>query len=546
MRNLNKLSILQSLRWIAMILVLSGLLGVALAVPAPTSAAPTPSWLTFLGGSGDDQIEAMVLGKSGNLYVSGSSNASWGSPIRAYTKGSDGFVAKISPDGNLIWNTFLGGNGDDDMHHLAVDANDNLYVIGDSSANWGNPLHPYAAGSAEVPFAKLSPDGKLLWNTFFGSSGANGIVVDHAGNVLVVGVSGMSWGNPKHPYSNACHIFVAKFGTAGQLIWNTFSGGWLSPLVQVDSSDNIYVAADGAGEACGTPIVGYHDDMDTVVAKLDSNGNALWNTFIGGWGGDYFGGLDVDANGNAFVTGMSGYPWGTPISPFSDVYSGFLAQLNPNGGLMWSTFFGGTYWTSGSGIALDGDLLFLAGWTGDPHSNPGYPNQNGLALEFDLGGHELWRAVVGGGGHDSTTAIVNDHHGAFYLAGQSDAAWGTPQNAYTSKTDAFVVKFVYPTIPDTAPPKINLTKTGTDATGHKFVEMTARDTGSGIARIVAVQRDNGTMSVPKFVYGTTAPIIIRFTQIDVKKYMVVRVKVTDVAGNSAFYPPKKYPAMTVE
>lgn len=549
MKSIGRLSNLHWLRFIALVIVLGVLLGVSFGAPGQTIWAagnesalqnpdPTLKWSTFLGGSGDDVIESIALGKNGSIYVAGTSSASWGSPKRAYSKGNDVFVAKLNSSGKLIWNTFLGGNGDDHGHHLAVDPDDNVYAIGDSSANWGSPLHPFSVGGAEVPLAKVSPDGNLLWNTFFGNGGANGIVVDHGGNVLVVGGSGASWGNPKNPYSDACPIFVAKFGTAGQLIWNTFSGGFLDHMVQVDSSDNIYVANYGGyWSVCGTPIVGWHDDFDTIVSKLDSNGTALWNTFIGGGSGDYFGGFDVDANGNAFVTGMSGFPWGTPINPFSGVYSGFLVKLNPNGGLVWSTFFGGTYWTSGSGIALDGNRMFLAGWTGDPHGRPGFPNQNALALEFDLDGHEVWRALFGGAGMDSSRGIVTDHHGALYVAGQSDATWATPQNPYTNKTDGFVVKFVYPTTPDTVQPKINLTKTGTDAIGHKFIEMTAQDEGSGIAKIQVLRSDNANTVVPSFTSGSILPVKITSTKIDPAKKSVVSVRVTDMAGNVTIGDP---------
>ena len=50
---------------------------------------------------------------SGNVYVAGDSNATWGSPVRAYTAGLDAFAAKLTAAGALTWNTFLGGSGDD-------------------------------------------------------------------------------------------------------------------------------------------------------------------------------------------------------------------------------------------------------------------------------------------------------------------------------------------------------------------------------------------------------------------------------------------------
>src|SRR5205807_10430693 len=38
----------------------------------------------------------LAVDRSGNVYVTGQSNATWGSPVRAYTAGRDAFVAKLS------------------------------------------------------------------------------------------------------------------------------------------------------------------------------------------------------------------------------------------------------------------------------------------------------------------------------------------------------------------------------------------------------------------------------------------------------------------
>jgi hypothetical protein len=81
----------------------------------------------------------------GNVYVAGRSNAAWGSPVRAYTFGYDAFAAKLSSTGSLTWNTFLGGNGYDYGNSIAVDGSGNVYVAGESDASWGSPVRSYTA-----------------------------------------------------------------------------------------------------------------------------------------------------------------------------------------------------------------------------------------------------------------------------------------------------------------------------------------------------------------------------------------------------------------
>ena len=65
-------------------------------------------WLTFLGGYRWDEGRGIAVDADGNIYVTGSSYDSWGTPVRAHSRGHDCFVAKLSSDGILLWNTFLG------------------------------------------------------------------------------------------------------------------------------------------------------------------------------------------------------------------------------------------------------------------------------------------------------------------------------------------------------------------------------------------------------------------------------------------------------
>ena len=66
--------------------------------------------------------------------------------MRAYTAVDDAFVAKLNSSGALTWNTFLGGSGDDVGDDIAVDNSANIYVAGDSDATWGSPVRAYTAG----------------------------------------------------------------------------------------------------------------------------------------------------------------------------------------------------------------------------------------------------------------------------------------------------------------------------------------------------------------------------------------------------------------
>jgi hypothetical protein len=145
-------------------------------------------WNTFLGSSGsDDYGYAITLGSDGNLHLAGTSNFGWGDPRRAYSGSEDYFVAKLDSSGNLLWNTFLGGSGRDSGYAaLGVDGSGNIYTVGGNAANWGSPVRAYSYD--EDAFAvKQDGSGNLLWNTFLGGGGIDwgiGITVDSSGNFI--------------------------------------------------------------------------------------------------------------------------------------------------------------------------------------------------------------------------------------------------------------------------------------------------------------------------------------------------------------------------
>ena len=101
-----------------------------------------------------------------------------------------------------------GGNG------IAVDGSGNVYVTGYSDATWNGPaaavpLHAHSGGAYDIFVLKLNSSGAYQWHTFYGSASNDvgcGIAVDGSGNVYVTGESGATWTArqaraPLHAYS---------------------------------------------------------------------------------------------------------------------------------------------------------------------------------------------------------------------------------------------------------------------------------------------------------------------------------------------------------
>jgi len=155
---------------------------------------------------------------------------------------SDAFVAKISPTGSaLVYSTYLGGTKQDDGDAIAVDSAGNVHVGGTTaSRNFPtmNPLQPaYGGGQYDAFVAELNPEGSaLVYATYLGGNSFDvsvSIAVDSTGNVYVTGQT-FSGNFPTTPaaFQTKCNrgshcgnygdAFVARLNTSGSaLVYST-------------------------------------------------------------------------------------------------------------------------------------------------------------------------------------------------------------------------------------------------------------------------------------------------------------------------------------
>lgn len=85
----------------------------------PTLSISELAFSTYFGGRSDDSISVMKKDKDGNIYMGGETSSSDFPIKKAFQKeihgNRDAFLSKISPDGQLLWSTYLGG--DNEFNH---------------------------------------------------------------------------------------------------------------------------------------------------------------------------------------------------------------------------------------------------------------------------------------------------------------------------------------------------------------------------------------------------------------------------------------------
>lgn len=167
----------------------------------PLLIDPVLVYSTYYGGGSLDNGAAIALDKDGNIYVTGdtlSADFKTVNPVQGTITGTatDAFVLKLNPAGNqILYATYLGGNATETGTAIAVDANGNAYITGQTGPG-GFPgasqlTRVGAGGNVDTFVCKLNPAGSsILYTTLLGGNNAdfaNAIAVNAEGNVYVAG-----------------------------------------------------------------------------------------------------------------------------------------------------------------------------------------------------------------------------------------------------------------------------------------------------------------------------------------------------------------------
>jgi len=383
---------------------------------AKLGADGKPIWSRQLGGAADDQSgrgPAVAVGADDAVIVGGS--VSGPADLGGGTLDGDvddAFVAKLSPDGTLVWGKRWGDASGQLVECLAVDADRNVVVSGGFGGTLdfgGEPLA--SAGDEDLFIAKLDPDGNRVWSHRYGDAAVQrgkSVAIDRDGNVIVVGdfEGTIDFGGKTTPLTSesGVDIFLVKLDKDGSPIWArrfgqsnigmpTFPYQQRGTTVATDSTGGIvlsgwYHGILDLGSGFLLKTTGQEGEADVFVASFDEAGETVWGRTFGnefdlqvGWG------VAVDARDQVVVTGnVTGtVDFGEGIvhvgaDPDPTAVDGFVLKLEKLGKPIWEQRIGGPDWQVGYGVAIapTGSAVVIGRYHGDVTSlDPALPNAGG-------------------------------------------------------------------------------------------------------------------------------------------------------------------------
>jgi len=493
----------------------------ALAVVHPNDPRETLAiaFSTYVGGSNEDTIRDVAVDSQGNIYITGGTNSpDFPTTPGAYDRtlhtggnslGSAGphdvFVMKLSPSGQLIWSTYLGGPNYDRAYAIKVDNQGYVYITG--RAGEGFPVTPGAFrtifqgqfsslyGLQDGFVAKLTPDGSHL--VFASYTGGRDLAIDQHGDIYIATSSALSdfsgaylqaWFRnsfQKTSKGDRDGIVLKVKSNGSQVLWATYLGGsgldGGTPSIRVDSGGHAYYLCYTNSPDIPTTAGAYdrthNGGGDLYLAKLSPDGSSLvFGTYIGGSKEEFSEthGLALDDEGNAYVAATTTSPdFPTTPGAFQTTYGGpggrgtgagtnypgdaFVAKIAADGSqLLASTFLGGRLGEGAEGVAVDKQgNVYLGGTTYSDNfpvttgafktRNSGGADVFAVKLSADLR-HLLYATYVGGSSTDYGRTAAIDSGGNLYVAGHTQSQdWPTRsafQTFLQGNWDGVLAKFI--------------------------------------------------------------------------------------------------------
>ncbi len=407
----------------------------------------TREWGTYFHG------DNMVLDEVGNIWIASSVTMLSVDYINqiitpdahqsVFSGETDGFIAKLSPDGELLYASYFGGEGNDVIY--SIDAKDGKVYIAGTTTSESNIAtsgtyqeeylqnidpngNPYIDGNSGF-IVQLDYSGQVQWGSYF-----------QGNRTLSLGAVGVGNDNDVYIYGSTNSSNLATTGVFQEIIAPPF------------------VSSNGNLNAPNYP----------VLARFDDTGQLIWTTY---YGPDILAqntiSLDaadvaIDFSNNVYISGRSNDTasfYGTtdahqPSNAGETDF--FIAKFNPMGQRVWGTYYGGLLNEHNPKIAIPRDnILYISGTTqSDSHiSTPGSWQENFMAsfncsflAKFDLDGNRLWGTYIGNNNGQFISVDV-DVQGNVYVCGaiaddESIITEGSWQEIYAGgNRDSFFLKF---------------------------------------------------------------------------------------------------------
>lgn len=278
-------------------------------------------WVEGLLGLGDNTGHGLTVDADGNVYFVGTidGSATIGGVSISAISGRDAFVVKLDPEGNALWGVAMGGSQSNSAYEVDLHPEGGVVVSGQFRGVMTAGDFPLqSSGLTDTFVARIDGEGDVVWASKLGAQGDDynrGVAVAPDGSVYITGSfeQEILVGTDILASPNFSSVYIAKLDASGTPEWGRRVAGSsfdFGEAVAVDAEGNVYATgyvngaffvSTGTGDDESHQTAG---DDDGYLAVYSPEGELLSFETIGGTNRDRGQGVAVsDAVGRLAVAG---------------------------------------------------------------------------------------------------------------------------------------------------------------------------------------------------------------------------------------------------
>lgn len=372
-----------------------------------------------------DYADACIRTSEGNYVMVGDTYGNDGDVSGFHGGYFDAWVVMFGSGGQILWQRTLGGSEEDELNAVHETPDGNLLFTGYTDSDDGDVAGNH--GMFDYWVVKMSKSGDVLWQKCYGGTNREyciGSDLTPDGGFILNGhclsFDGDVTGNHGWDY------WVVKADSLGNIQWGKCYGGTdLDYGVSVHpASDGGYIVGGQSYSNDGDKSQ-YFGLQDYWILKVNDTGNIEWESSFGGSDEEYCYDVVQTSDGGYIATGMA-YSDDGLVTGNHGGADCWVVRMDSLGNMEWEKAFGSSQSDSGVRIReISGGFILLNstyGNDGDVIGNHGYGDA--WLVRVDYAGAIDWQLCVGGTNSDGGMDLQILPGGGFLIGGSSSSSDG--------------------------------------------------------------------------------------------------------------------------
>lgn len=271
-------------------------------------------WDKSFGGEGRDILYSVLVLKSGNILLCGTSNSTKDSGTKktVHYGHLDYWVIMLDQSGAELWQKTYGGEGSDVLEQAILTTNNTIMLAGTSNSVISGNKSSNTIGNYDYWVVQIDSIGNKIFDKSYGGLGSEflyGGIKENLGNYILSGSSLSSkTGDVSDSSFGKEDVWVACINNSGNLLWNRLIGGSQEDVgysIDVNLNGDILLGCTSNSLSSATKNDTTKGFDDYWICKLDRTGTKLWDLSVGSEHSDLLKHIISINNKHFFVVGHS-------------------------------------------------------------------------------------------------------------------------------------------------------------------------------------------------------------------------------------------------